>query len=357
MRARSRIIGLSFWQAPIPDRAAPGNGGANLRDALAEGVLREFGTHGAVLFGPEPSRAHSLFRVDHQFSREQLALASPREMRSAICRSYAPQLMRGAVEGLPARAPEQAHDGASRRGNWRRSAPLLRSCLPRFCSIPLGAVRFVSYLLVVLFVPVIAIRLLALCDLAFGRHSPAEHRQARIPDADLPIYTVLVALYREAKVLPALVDGLTKLDYPAAKLDIKLVLEASDADTIAAASALILPGNVEIVVVPDCEPRTKPKALNYALPMARGEYLVIFDAEDRPERDQLRKALAAFREGPPNLACVQGRLNLYNARENWLTRHFTIEYTALFDGLLPALDRMGLPFPLGGTSNHFRGIR
>ncbi len=262
--------------------------------------------------------------------------------------------MRGAVEGLHARAPEQS--ARSRFAPWQLAVicAVLAVLLAAILVEPLGVVRFVSYLLVVLFVPVIAIRLLALCDLAFGRHSPAEHRQARIPDADLPIYTVLVALYREAKVLPALVESLTKLDYPAAKLDLKLVLEASDADTIAAASTLILPGNVEIVVVPDCEPRTKPKALNYALPMARGEYLVIFDAEDRPERDQLRKALAAFRDGPPNLACVQGRLNLYNARENWLTRHFTIEYTALFDGLLPALDRMGLPFPLGGTSNHFR---
>jgi cellulose synthase/poly-beta-1,6-N-acetylglucosamine synthase-like glycosyltransferase len=143
-------------------------------------------------------------------------------------------------------------------------------------------------------------------------------------------------------------------DYPPAKLDIKIVLEACDAETITAASALDLPANVEIVVVPELAPRTKPRALNYALPFSRGEYLVIYDAEDRPEPDQLRKALAAFRDGPPNLACLQGRLSLYNANENWLTRQFTIEYCALFDGLLPTLDRLDLPFPLGGTSNHFR---
>ena len=120
------------------------------------------------------------------------------------------------------------------------------------------------------------------------------------------------------------------------------------------AQALDLPGSVEIVVVPDLHPRTKPKALNYALPLARGDYLVIYDAEDRPEPDQLRKAVAAFREGPPNLACVQARLNLYNAFDTWLTRQFAIEYGALFDGILPALDRLALPIPLGGTSNHFR---
>src|SRR4029079_2240492 len=112
--------------------------------------------------------------------------------------------------------------------------------------------------------------------------------------------------------------------------------------------------NVEILVVPDLHPRTKTKALNYALPFARGDYLVIYDAGDRPERDQLRKALTAFRQGPPNLACLQSKLNLYNADDNWLTRQFTIEYGALFDGLLPALDRLQLPIPLGGTSNHFR---
>ena len=94
--------------------------------------------------------------------------------------------------------------------------------------------------------------------------------------------------------------------------------------------------------------------MNYALPLARGEYVVIYDAEDRPEPGQLREALNAFRHGPPTLAAVQARLGLYNAFDNFLTRQFTVEYCALFDGLLPALDRSKLPIPLGGTSNHFR---
>jgi cellulose synthase/poly-beta-1,6-N-acetylglucosamine synthase-like glycosyltransferase len=175
-----------------------------------------------------------------------------------------------------------------------------------------------------------------------------------VPDRELPVYTILAPLYREAHMLPGLVNALARLDWPAAKLDIKLILESVDTETIAAAQALQLPGNFEIVVVPAHEPRTKPKALNYALPLARGEYLVIYDAEDRPEPDQLRRAFAAFQSGPPNLATVQARLNLYNVHDNWLTRQFTIEYCALFDGLLPTLDRLELPIPLGGTSNHFR---
>ena len=109
--------------------------------------------------------------------------------------------------------------------------------------------------------------------------------------------------------------------------------------------------------MPDLAPRTKPKALNYALPLARGEYLAIYDAEDRPERDQLRCAVDAFRRGAPNLAVVQARLNIYNFRDTWLTRQFTIEYSALFDGLLPTLARLGLPIPLGGTEDADLGIR
>jgi glycosyltransferase XagB len=200
--------------------------------------------------------------------------------------------------------------------------------------------------------PVIALRVFAAYDLL--RRPPSKRAQPRIPDAELLVYTILVPLYREANMLASLVRALARLDYPAAKIDIKLILEAVDVETIAVARRLDLPGNVEVVVVPDLQPRTKPKALNYALPLARGEYLVIYDAEDWPERDQLRKAIAAFQEGPPNLACLQAKLNLYNASDNWLTRQFTIEYDALFDGLLPALDRLQLPIPLGGTSNHFR---
>ena len=168
-----------------------------------------------------------------------------------------------------------------------------------------------------------------MCRAAAGRRALAR----RIDDAELPTYTILVPLYREANVLAPLMRALAKLDYPAAKLDIKLILEAADRETIAAAQSLDLPARFEIVVVPELHPRTKPKALNYALPLARGDIVVIYDAEDRPEPRSIAQALAAFRDGPPILACVQARLNLYNAFDTWLTRQFTIEYGALFDGL------------------------
>ena len=143
-------------------------------------------------------------------------------------------------------------------------------------------------------------------------------------------------------------------DYPASKLDIKLIFEESDPETLQAAKALKLPDHFEFIVVPDNLPRTKPKACNFALPFARGDYLVIYDAEDSPEPLQLRKAVAAFTAGDGKLACVQAQLNYYNWNENWLTRQFAIEYAAFFDLLLPTMVRLGMPIPLGGTSTHFR---
>jgi cellulose synthase/poly-beta-1,6-N-acetylglucosamine synthase-like glycosyltransferase len=177
---------------------------------------------------------------------------------------------------------------------------------------------------------------------------------ASLRDEDLPVYTVLVPMYREAEVLPVLVDSIRKLDYPRAKLDVKLVLEAGDSETIEAAKALGTESIFEILRVPHSRPKTKPKACNFALRFARGEYCVIFDAEDMPEPDQLKKAVALFRRSGPELACVQARLNYFNRDDNFLTRMFTLEYSQWFDFLLPGLHRLRVPIPLGGTSNHFR---
>jgi len=173
-------------------------------------------------------------------------------------------------------------------------------------------------------------------------------------DEDLPIYTVLVPMFREPEVLPILAQALRNLDYPLAKLDIKIVLEEGDHETIDAARKLDLEGVFEIIRVPASHPQTKPKACNFALRYAQGDFLVIFDAEDKPEPDQLKKVIAAFNQSAPNTACIQCRLNYYNARENWLTRMFTLDYSLWFDLMLPGLERLGVPIPLGGTSNHFR---
>lgn len=177
---------------------------------------------------------------------------------------------------------------------------------------------------------------------------------AALSDDELPVYTVLVPMYREPDVLPILAGALRKLDYPTAKLDVKLILEADDTETIDTAKRLGLEAIFEIIRVPPSQPKTKPKACNYALSFARGQLTTIYDAEDKPEPDQLKKVFAAFKKLPPEVVCIQARLNYYNAEENWLTRMFSLEYTLWFDFYLPALEYLRIPIPLGGTSNHFR---
>src|SRR4029079_17469160 len=116
---------------------------------------------------------------------------------------------------------------------------------------------------------------------------------------------------------------------------------------------LALPGNFRSLIVPQGGPQTKPKALNYALQFARGDFVVVYDAEERTQPGQLRRAWDVFSQSPPSLACLQAQLNIYNPRQSWFTRQFAIEYSVLFDAILPALESLRLPVPLGGTSNHF----
>ena len=194
---------------------------------------------------------------------------------------------------------------------------------------------------------------------AGGKHQHASERQmdaavGRLRDEDLPVYTVLVPMFREPDVLPILANALRELDYPTSRLDIKIVLEEGDQLTIDAATALGLEDIFEIILVPPAQPQTKPKACNYALQFARGDFLVIYDAEDKPEPDQLKKVVVTFDRSPANVACVQCRLNYFNREENWLTRLFTLDYSLWFDLMLPGLEKLKVPIPLGGTSNHFR---
>jgi len=207
---------------------------------------------------------------------------------------------------------------------------------------------------------VLAVRLL--CLAAAARWIP---RRLRVPaprfqavkplsDEALPVYSILIPLYKEGEVLGRLVAALEQLDYPRHKLDIKFILEDDDVDTLCAARGLDLDNRYDLIRVPDFEPKTKPKACNYALPFVRGRYVVIFDAEDRPERDQLRKAASRFAVLPDDVVCQQARLAFDNHCENWLTRQFAIEYAVWFHLILPGLYALGLPIPLGGTSNHFR---
>jgi cellulose synthase/poly-beta-1,6-N-acetylglucosamine synthase-like glycosyltransferase len=177
---------------------------------------------------------------------------------------------------------------------------------------------------------------------------------APLSEHELPVYTVICALYREAASIGELLAAIGRLDYPREKLDVVIALEQDDEETRAAIEARNNRVPLSLITVPAAGPRTKPKALNAALPFAHGSFTVIYDAEDRPEPDQLRRALQAFERGGDDLACVQARLTIDNTADGWLARLFTAEYAGQFDVFLPGLAAMGLPLPLGGSSNHFR---
>jgi cellulose synthase/poly-beta-1,6-N-acetylglucosamine synthase-like glycosyltransferase len=181
--------------------------------------------------------------------------------------------------------------------------------------------------------------------------SDAEARA--IPPAKLPIYTILIPAYREPEVIGHLLEAVHALDYPIHKLDVKLLVEQDDPETLAAALAARPGPHIEIVRIPPLGPRTKPKALVVGLARARGQYVTVFDAEDQPEPLQLRRAIVAFRRNP-DIACLQAKLSYRNAAQNLITRWFTAEYAMWFEQFLPGLSRLGVPLPLGGTSNHFR---
>ena len=183
-----------------------------------------------------------------------------------------------------------------------------------------------------------------------------DERARAIPYDDLPPYTILVPAYAEPEVVGDLIGAISALEYPQDKLQVLLLLEADDAETIAAARACGQSDLITIVLVPPAEPRTKPKACNYGLHFATGEIVTIFDAEDLPEPLQLRRVAAAFADLPDEVACIQAKLVYHNGHQNLLTAWFTAEYGLWFGYLLPGMMHSTSPIPLGGTSNHLRRV-
>lgn len=301
------------------------------------------------------------------------------DINHSIQRAFRHHLLYESAERLA----EEQPDGSARiaLNLWQRLLPAVLLCCvlaglaldARLAVIVLLAGSNLVFLLSIGFKTLASLRqpLDALHDrgLAKAQELELEERglpavaEARIPDGELPVYTILVPVFREANIIDKLLANLGQLDYPRSKLDVLVLLEEDDTETIEAAKQSRPPEYVRILVVPRGEPQTKPRACNYGLTFARGEYVVIYDAEDRPDPGQLRAAIDAFRQdaferrylAPQRrpLICVQAALNYFNADQNVLTRLFAIEYTHWFDSMLPGLDRSGIPLPLGGTSNHF----
>ncbi|MYZ50123.1 glycosyltransferase, partial [Propylenella binzhouense] len=277
---------------------------------------------------------------------DRLRIVPPEAIRAFLLARHGEALVHYAVNRLaramPAHSARMLATSRNRR-DWLFA--LFAGTVASFCAAPAETILVFALLLSFVFSNAVVWKLAA---------SLWPRRRRRRPDpkdAELPSYTVLVALYREAAVVPDLVRNLDALLYPRSKLQVLLVVEADDGETRSALEAVGLPANFMVVPVPPAEPRTKPKALVYALPLATGDQVVVYDAEDRPEPDQLRKAAAAFR-AEPRLGCVQAALVPEN-RDSWFARMFALEYAAHFEVLLPALACWRVPIPLGGTSNHF----
>ncbi|MDX1949385.1 MAG: glycosyltransferase [Rickettsiales bacterium] len=169
-----------------------------------------------------------------------------------------------------------------------------------------------------------------------------------------PVYSILVPLFKEKELtINQLIKGIKKIDYPQEKLDVKLIVEIDDIETIEVIKSLKPSANFQIIRVPHSLPKTKPKACNYALKYCKGEFVTIYDAEDQPDIYQIKKALMNLEKNNGKLASIQARLNFYNKDENLLTSLFAMEYATWFEYLLYGLKSLGLPIPLGGTSNHF----
>ncbi|MEL7543626.1 MAG: glycosyltransferase, partial [Pseudomonadota bacterium] len=201
------------------------------------------------------------------------------------------------------------------------------------------------------FSALVLVRLMAFLRLL--RPGPARSTADKLPDSSLPSVALLIPLYREAAIVQQLADALERLDYPHTHREIFIIVEEDDAATRVALARCQMPVGTSTLVVPPASPRTKPKALNVALAYTRADQVVVYDAEDLPDPGQLRAAASAFAAVPPETVCLQARLFIHNARDSWLSAQFALEYYALFDGVLPAYQALGLPLPLGGTSNHF----
>lgn len=341
-RALAAELGLPFLTAP---RLSPG---ARYPESILTG-LAPLAHGGGFVMAPQGERLVRLLK-DFRPPRP-LAITTPTSLRRSVLQAQSRAIARRAALELPHAAPGlSSYGGASIP---QIATAFFVTLIASFSIVisPVATVALLTSLVSPLFLCIIVLRLAA-SILHIPLHPPFSYERA--DDASLPIYTIIVALYREKRVASRLVAALNQLDYPAAKLDIKLVLEADDRETMAVIERIKLPGNIEIIVAPPGQPRTKPRALNVALPLARGRFTVVYDAEDVPDREQLRMAVSAFARMPADVACLQARLTIDNTDDSWLTRLFTIEYASLFDVLNPGLAEIGSPIPLGGTSNHFR---
>jgi hypothetical protein len=349
-------IGVRFLAAIDPQRLILGEGEAAMLLGRAPGTFsaRYEQAGGVVLWllAPTSDDIGVLGRRGEAANEPlgRVRIVTPRALRTALETQAKGSLLRDAVDRLFALFPAQSAKIVT--SGWQSAlvGAALVGLPVALIAAPWAAGLFIHLFFSLFFLACIGLRFIAATSAEAPRLAPL----ARYDPADMPVYSVLVALYREAEIVPDLLVALGHIVWPRGKLEIKLVCEADDEETLAALRAHALQPFVEIVEVPPGTPRTKPKALCYALPMTTGEFVVLYDAEDRPHPFQLVEAWQRFSEGDERVVCLQAPLAVTNFGRGPLARMFAFEYAALFRGLLPWLARRNLVIPLGGTSTHFR---
>jgi hypothetical protein len=353
-----------LWQAPFLDLTKERIDtslvqGFEAADAVRDGWLpvSRLGPDEVLVAGMYEPTKERLASIGARIgNRVAYAVTTEWDLRYALQRNFKSQLLDEAALGLWHRSEAQS----ARTVLYLRQKVFLGAALAVIVAAlvvrPLATAQVISAVAALSFLVFVGYKfVICLYGARLEQHEYVTDEDVRaLRDEDLPVYTVLVPAFGEANVVHQLIDNLSHLDYPADKLDILLLLEEDDDATIEAARAARPPPTVTIVIVPRGAPQTKPKACNVGLFFARGDYLVIYDAEDKPDPDQLKRAVVAFSRGDQRLVCVQAALNYWNVDENALTRMFTVEYSYWFDYMLPGLDALGQAIPLGGTSNHFR---
>lgn len=303
-----------------------------------------------IAIAPEGAAIEAMLRHRYPLARTGVALVAPRRLEALARHRFRHEIAEDAAMRLTTLKPGfSCREGLS-LGQTGMLAGILVTSVGGIAIAPMAMLQFFMLAAGFIFLAMSFLRLICLTE---RRIPPPGALMSSLTDAELPLYTVIVPLYREARVVPQLLHALASLDYPPAKLDIRLVLEADDWLTRAAIEACTPPGHMRILTVPPGKPRTKPRALNTALASARGAYVTIYDAEDIPDPQQLRKAANLF-HAFPDVACLQARIVIDNPADGFIAAMFAIEYAALFDAVNPGLAAAGLPLLLGGTSNHLR---
>lgn len=306
-----------------------------------DGLVLAAGTYADAL--------HAAADLGIDVARVSVQLAPRAEILAHLTARYAGVLTQRATVGLRVAAPQ--YSAVSPFPRWMRLMWTGLALVMVAAAVVAPASALVNLWL--LFIPYfVATMVLRVVLMAHALRADPAARPA--PRTGTPVVSILVPVYREAASLPALIGALTAIDYPVRALDIKILLEEDDTDTIAEARWLTAGTPIECLVVPPSAPRTKPKAMNFALPFVRGSIVGIFDAEDAPDPDQISRAVAALEAGGEEVVCAQARLSHYNPDDNLLTRCVAMEYALWFDVLLRGLSRARLPVPLGGTSLYFR---